>query len=163
MADAKHHKRLLLYGVITLLIMLFIFFMSAQDGEKSSLMSHSVLVSVIGRLVERVFPKLTGGGAESDIRKYAHMFEFFCLGISAFLFFRELLVKNPRRLLYGSAAALGFSFLYACTDEWHQTFVPGRAGLFSDVLIDTAGCLIGIVLICLLKAASSLDKKGRTG
>jgi len=36
--------------------------------------------------------------------------------------------------------------LYASTDEIHQLFVPGRAGLFTDVLIDTAGGIIGVIV-----------------
>ena len=40
--------------------------------------------------------------------------------------------------------SLGLSVLYACTDEIHQTFVPGRAGMLTDVLIDGGGALIGL-------------------
>ena len=36
--------------------------------------------------------------------------------------------------------------LYAATDEFHQLFVPGRAGLFTDVLIDATGAAIGLLL-----------------
>lgn len=35
-------------------------------------------------------------------------------------------------------------FLYAVSDEIHQHFVPGRAMQARDVLIDTAGVLLGI-------------------
>ncbi len=44
-------------------------------------------------------------------------------------------------------------FIYACTDEYHQLFVKGRTGQFSDSLIDTVGALIGCsiyILIALL-------------
>mgnify|MGYP004633929879 FL=1 len=36
-------------------------------------------------------------------------------------------------------------FLYACTDEHHQTFVNGRSGLFLDTLIDTLGGFISCI------------------
>ena len=36
---------------------------------------------------------------------------------------------------------------YAVTDELHQLFVPGRAGMISDVLIDSLGVLFGCFLI----------------
>ena len=42
------------------------------------------------------------------------------------------------------------SFVYACTDEFHQKFVPGRTSLFSDVMIDTCGAFIGIILLYLV-------------
>ena len=163
MAMTKHKKRLLLYGLLTLLIMVFIFCMSAQDGEHSGDLSHSFLGSLLGGLLEKILPRLTDKGVEHDIRKYAHMFEYFCLGLSAFLFFTELLAEKRCSIPAGAALSLALSFLYACTDEWHQTFVPGRAGRFSDVMVDTAGCLFGLLLICLLKTALFLDKRKKRG
>ena len=163
MAVSRHKTRLVLYGSLTLLIMAFIFIMSAQDGEHSGKLSHSFLGSLLGTLLEQLLPRLTDRGSEYDIRKYAHMFEYFCLGVSATLFFGELFCAKSRRIVCSGASALGLAFFYACTDEWHQTFVPGRAGLFSDVLVDTAGCIIGIGLICLLKMPLFLDKPRRRG
>jgi len=36
--------------------------------------------------------------------------------------------------------------LYAASDEWHQTFVPGRGGTWVDVVIDTGGVLIAAAI-----------------
>ena len=36
---------------------------------------------------------------------------------------------------------------YGATDEYHQTYTPGRTGLVTDVLIDTFGALIMILII----------------
>ena len=33
------------------------------------------------------------------------------------------------------------SFLYAVSDEFHQSFVPGRSASIRDVLIDTIGII----------------------
>ena len=52
----------------------------------------------------------------------------------------------------GYIIAISTVFIYACTDEFHQLFVPGRSGQFTDVLIDTAGGLIGLVCILILTA-----------
>lgn len=43
-------------------------------------------------------------------------------------------------------AALIITILYAISDEFHQTLVPTRTGQPRDVLIDTAGALIGFVV-----------------
>ncbi len=43
-------------------------------------------------------------------------------------------------------AALVFSLAFAASDEWHQTFVPGRGGTPLDVLIDGAGAILATVL-----------------
>ena len=50
--------------------------------------------------------------------------------------------------LFPKAAGISLliSMLYACTDEFHQHFVPGRSCEVRDVLIDTAGALIGILV-----------------
>jgi VanZ family protein len=36
---------------------------------------------------------------------------------------------------------------YAASDEFHQTFVEGRHGAVTDVLIDSAGVLIAVALL----------------
>lgn len=47
------------------------------------------------------------------------------------------------------ATAWGISTAYAATDEFHQIFVPGRAGMVTDVMIDSSGALAGILLAAL--------------
>ena len=46
--------------------------------------------------------------------------------------------------------AWGISTAYAATDEFHQIFVPGRAGMLTDVMIDSSGALAGILLAALV-------------
>lgn len=48
-----------------------------------------------------------------------------------------------RRALWG---ALGLTLLYAISDEWHQTWVPGRNGQPLDVLIDFVGGIGGLLV-----------------
>jgi VanZ family protein len=36
--------------------------------------------------------------------------------------------------------------LYAITDEFHQSFMPGRTALWFDVLIDTIGARAGLFI-----------------
>ena len=43
-----------------------------------------------------------------------------------------------------------FSMLYACSDELHQLFVPGRFCAFKDVMIDSSGAFVGILLYHLI-------------
>ena len=45
----------------------------------------------------------------------------------------------------GGAAVI--SFLYACSDELHQSFVAGRDGKFADVGVDAIGFLTVSILI----------------
>src|SRR4029079_17910826 len=43
--------------------------------------------------------------------------------------------------------AVCIALAYACTDEFHQTFVRGRDGTPRDVLIDAIGMAIAVFLI----------------
>ena len=52
-----------------------------------------------------------------------------------------------RKSLSNLWIAAGLCALYAASDEWHQTFVPQRGGVLSDVFIDCGGIAIaGIIL-----------------
>ena len=42
--------------------------------------------------------------------------------------------------------ALALTVAYAISDEWHQTFVPGRHGQWFDVGVDTVGALLAMIL-----------------
>ena len=69
------------------------------------------------------------------VRKLAHMTEY---GILMFLWFRSIDVPQERlrtRLILSILLAIG----YAATDEYHQSFVPERLGIWTDVLWDAAG------------------------
>ncbi len=145
----KHKLRLLLFGLMLLLIMLVIFLMSCQSGHDSQMTSNRFSDSLLGRILSHILPPLRES-FRGSIRKYAHVFEFFCLGICSFLFFHELYWIKEKRLFKAAFSAAVWSFLYACSDEWHQTFVPERAGRITDLGFDAAGFLCGIVLIGLV-------------
>jgi len=66
------------------------------------------------------------------LRKAAHMTEYAILGV---------LVE---RATGSRPAAFVLAVAYACSDEWHQTFVRGRHGSPIDVGIYAVGVLIGL-------------------
>ncbi len=85
-------------------------------------------------------PDLNSGLAyDYPLRKAAHMAEY---GVLALL---------TRRAGASRASAFVFSVFYAATDEWHQSFVPGRAGAASDVIIDGLGALTALLAGAILK------------
>src|SRR5690606_5298744 len=43
--------------------------------------------------------------------------------------------------------AIGLSLLYAISDEWHQSFTPGRNPSALDVAIDVVGSVIGLSVL----------------
>ncbi len=68
-------------------------------------------------------------------------------------FLSGLRLTKPKRmadLLSAFAAPFMIAFLYACTDEWHQSFVPGRSAAFSDVVVDSTGILFAACVVAFL-------------
>ena len=82
-------------------------------------------------------PDLSTGLGTWDLvlRKLAHLTEYAILGA---LLLRAVGARVP---------ALVAGVAYAVGDEIHQTFVPGRQGSVLDVLIDSAGVVIGILVL----------------
>jgi hypothetical protein len=87
--------------------------------------------------------RITDSWWDFPLRKLAHMGVF---GVWARLLARAL-TRNTfwswKKIFF---CALGFTFLYACSDEFHQTFVAGRHGSPIDVAIDITGawCALGL-------------------
>lgn len=80
----------------------------------------------------------SGFSFDFPLRKAAHMFEY------------AVLYALARRAFSGSGPkAFLFTVAYAATDEWHQTFVAGRAGAVSDVVVDAAGAGLAAALTAL--------------
>lgn len=144
----RSNIRLAVYGLLTLAVMCLIFALSAQNGEESGNLSRWLMETAFGRLLLQLLPPLTDSGAALDIRKYAHLTEYAALGLFSCLFILELCCERIPRL--SSCISVPFCFLYACSDEYHQTFVPGRVGQFTDVLFDMAGVAAGILLAFLI-------------
>ena len=78
------------------------------------------------------------------IDKLYHFIEYAILGG---LIARALLKAKPSvvpsQLIWGLAAVL--SILYGASDEWHQTFVPGRLATVADWVADVLGSIAGVL------------------
>lgn len=151
-------------GVLAVLWMVVIFAFSAQPKEESGMVSEAAsvrLVDMTGWLFhlhideERV--REIADAVEHFVRKGAHMTEFAILAILLYLWIERWRLSRLRQ--YGAAAAL--SILYACSDEFHQLFVEGRAGMVRDVLVDGVGAVLGLALFILL--GSCFAAAGRMG
>jgi VanZ family protein len=85
------------------------------------------------------------------IRKCGHFVGYFTLSFFLFRAWRATLRLSwaPRWALRWAAIAFFMSALVASLDEWHQTFIPSRTGVFSDVVLDSCAALTAQVLIFL--------------
>ena len=158
MVYMKHKRKLVLYALLLLAVMAVIFYMSSKNGEDSSQMSGWFAESFLGELLTKLLPRLTDN-AITSIRKYAHIFEYLCLGITSFLFFYELFWLRSGRLAKACTASALWNLLYASADEWHQTFVPARSGQLSDLRFDAPGFLAGIALAAIFAIRSSRNTR----
>ena len=98
-----------------------------------------------------LFPRLSPahvGEIHHLIRKCGHLTEYAVLAIFLWRALRQP-VKNETRPWNWPEARLTLLLvmLYAATDEFHQSFVPGRTSLASDVLIDTVGGAAGLLAL----------------
>lgn len=75
--------------------------------------------------------------------KLYHAGAYFLLSVSAWCNFRHI-IKPPIIL---AAAVIVFSSLYGVSDEWHQSFVPGRSSDVWDWLADTVGAGLAVLAI----------------
>ena len=84
-------------------------------------------------------------------RKCAHLTEFAVLAVLMWRAIRHVNV-NPLQPWRWSQAAIALLIvaLYAASDEYHQTLVPGRTGQVSDVFVDTSGGTIGLAMLWFL-------------
>ncbi len=123
--------------ILVLIILCFIFGLSAQDADDSKELSDSF----VRRLLDWLNINIDG----EALRKIAHMLEFIALSFS---FFNAIYNTWEMRKAY--LISLVLTVVCAFCDEFHQIFVPGRAFQISDILIDSIGAIIGVVAYLIL-------------
>jgi VanZ family protein len=85
------------------------------------------------------------------LRKTAHFVEYAMLGFLAWRaihFDPAFALFSPRRQFW---FALLVCMFYASTDEFHQSFVPGRQPAVQDVMLDTCGSGFGLLVVWSLR------------
>ena len=133
-----------------ILLMYMIFSFSAQEGEISSTVSYKVS-HIIVETADHVFDmgmddyqiSYFATKINSVTRKLAHMTEYFLLAIAVSF---PLYVYGLHGILLMILAG-GICIAFACGDEYHQSYVAGRAASMKDVGIDSIGVFIGIILV----------------
>ncbi len=143
----KLKKRQRLGWLFSLAWMGVIFLFSAQDATESAA-SSSFVMDILCQLFH-LDDTLTSGMDLDEgmgiflLRKGAHFFVFTVLGT---LLTVTVCQYPAATTLQKISIPMSLGILYACIDELHQYFVPGRACQIRDVCIDTCGVLCGILL-----------------
>ncbi len=136
-----------------ILWMILIFSFSHQPAVESSEISGGITQTIIG-VIEKVSSiDMDYEMLEHYIRKCGHFVEYMILGIFMFIaFYKNKLFDNHMIL-----SCIIFCALYATSDEVHQIFVPGRGPRVFDVMIDSAGSYVGILIANILLPNPSQD------
>ena len=152
--DCKKNKTMskigkILLPVLTVCWMMVIFWFSAAPAPESSEMSYTVGIQ-IGKIAVADFDAWTtekqnafAEKIEYPIRKMAHATEYAILGMLMSGAVYAYSVCGQKVIRYAWILAT----IYAATDEFHQLFVPGRSGQFRDVLLDSTGAAVGILIL----------------
>lgn len=157
MNDSKSLKKIVLkisIWIPVILMGLVIFGFSGQNGEQSGGLSSKIASIIVDSAdkagiidIDEAGKQILIDKMQYPIRKCAHMTEY---AIFAVLTFIALYYDDIRKRMTYILAVI-IAFLFACTDEFHQLFVPGRSGQFTDVCIDTIGACIGMLIIFLIR------------
>ena len=115
-------------------VAVLIFLFSAQTAPESNETSKSVLYWLLSLL--RLTPRQMEVLTNHFIRKAAHFTVYALLGfcLTGLYHHQSRIPKAP--------AAIVTAALYAVTDELHQSFVPGRGPMLTDVLLDIGGAAL---------------------
>lgn len=137
----KNSTKRIIFAILIIINCVTIFYFSHQVADDSSVQSSRVV-----NFICNIIPILRNfeGILTTIVRKIAHFSIYAMLGLlTTNLMLTIENEKMNKRALY----ALAFCFIYAISDEIHQTFIPGRSGEIRDILIDTSGALVGILLV----------------
>lgn len=145
--------------IAVLMWMMVIFIFSAMPSNESNSKSQGTINSVIEKTLE-----VTNDSGITDkhptqekmnkvvtflnkpLRKVMHASVYLVLSILFYSCFYQFKISKWKNCILSIIC----SFLYACTDEFHQLFVDGRTSQFTDVLIDAMGAIFGIVFIIMI-------------
>ena len=135
------------------ILMLVIFYFSSKTADVSGESSLGISKAIL-----HLYESLTKihwqqgyrdeilGVLDHIVRKTAHFTEYAILA-SAFAFHFTVWKKKAWQRISMPILLAG---LYAASDEYHQTFIAGRSGQVSDVLLDATGALVGALIFFLL-------------
>jgi len=150
------NKKIITAVLFSIIIMAVIFAFSAQNGDASSGLSlkfSKIFAKIIflkydslpEQLQTTIVNELNG-----FVRKAAHFTIYALLGASVFAAVKLFVKKLKKQLIITACVCAA----YAAADEIHQLFTGGREGRITDVLIDSAGFVFGVIIVLVICSAA---------
>ena len=140
-------RTLLTVLTTAVMVLIFCFSMEPQSDETSGILARQMIRMLYPEYDHYPEPQQTElyDSIQAVVRKTAHFTEFAVLGVLLRLCLESWFGKQKWLGPAGWAAGT----LYAGTDEVHQILVAGRTAQWTDVLLDSAGVLTGVLLAAL--------------
>ena len=76
------------------------------------------------------------------------MVHFAVYGLLATMIVRAFLAPEGKWSRSAAWVSIALASAYGISDEWHQSFTPGRAVELADWIADTLGATFAVVLYC---------------
>ena len=139
-----------IFLLLIIIWMATVFYLSGEISDVSSNTSGNTIRAILSGM-----PWLYQSPEEKEAlveilqpiaRKIAHFSLYMVGGILIGLWIQEHSLSEERKIML----SIIIGFLHSVSDEIHQFFVPGRAGLVIDVMIDTLGIAVGVIFIFMI-------------
>lgn len=138
----KHRWIRVFWGLLVISVIGVIWWHSMQNGVASHAESRRVLAVALSHLQGmRLAPYLSDG----HIRRLAHLTEYMTLGVVLSSF--SVLISRHSHKVWVLLIGIGV----AAIDEYIQLFSGGRTSTWHDVVLDSIGCMVGIVLVMVIR------------
>lgn len=138
----KHRWIRVFWGLLVISVIGVIWWHSMQNGVASHAESRRVLAFALSHLQGmRLAPYLSYG----HIRRLAHLTEYMTLGVVLSSF--SVLISRHSHKVWVLLIGIGV----AAIDEYIQLFSGGRTSTWHDVVLDSIGCMVGIVLVMVIR------------
>lgn len=149
----KERIKIIISWQLVIIWLIIIFMFSNMDTIKSNGTSKEMINKVVETTIETsnnigIIEETPTEEEKQNIvnnlnlplRKIMHFTEYLILSLLLLYALTKTNIKNKYFI------TIIICFIYAITDEYHQTFIDGRTGQFIDVLIDTAGSILGLII-----------------
>jgi len=129
--------------IIIVLIITFIWSNSYQNSTNSYNLSMFFTTNIQPLLIELgLHPNVNI--LDTYVRKLAHLTEFMALGAVIYYTFKQIFTTHIAK------KSILLAICIASLDEVIQIYTPGRTATIGDVLLDTTGSMIGILIMKVL-------------
>jgi VanZ family protein len=146
---------------LPVLVWMSVIFTASADSHSYE---HSSLI--VEPLLHWLFPQMSEEWVESIhhyFRKSAHLTEYAALALLVWRAVHATKNDLPAWSWPKVGGTVLIVFLYACSDEFHQIFVPTRTPLVTDVMIDTAGGVVGLGVLWFIRRPGARSGTAKSG